>query len=117
MAIALSISSYTSFSSVLSSTVKFRYSLSHTHRPITSLHYNRSNPDPLSSSSKPNRQKEGVGQKKQSEQSKDERPTRGNVVKSFGIPRKDKDFVLDAKDQQVEPSNLQDSAFLNAVVK
>lgn len=37
--------------------------------------------------------------------------------KAFGFLRKNKDHVFDSKDQQVEPSDLQDSAFLNAVVK
>nr|KYP71505.1 hypothetical protein KK1_010768 [Cajanus cajan] len=75
-------------------------------------------PQRVSASSKSNRQKD---KKQQLGQSKDER---GNVVepqtassKSFGIQRKNKDFMFDSKDQQVEPSDLQDSAFLNAVVK
>lgn len=49
-------------------------------------------------------------QKQQLEQSKDERATtRGNVVgpkptsyKPFGTPKKDKDYVVDYKDQQVQ---------------
>ncbi|KAH1227283.1 Protease Do-like 2, chloroplastic [Glycine max] len=122
---AVALTSCISSSSVLFSTVKFRYSLR--HRPIVASFYNNNN-YPLrlssssSSSSKSNRQKEGVGQKKQS---KDERPARGNVLepqqtsssKPFGIQRKNKDLIFDSKDQQVEPSALQDSAFLNAVVK
>ncbi|KAG5002678.1 hypothetical protein AAZX31_10G021500 [Glycine max] len=121
---AVALTSCISSSSVLFSTVKFRYSLR--HRPIVaSFHNNNNYPLRLSSSSsssKSNRQKEGVGQKKQS---KDERPARGNVLepqqtsssKPFGIQRKNKDLIFDSKDQQVEPSALQDSAFLNAVVK
>ncbi|XVF32691.1 hypothetical protein REPUB_Repub17cG0104600 [Reevesia pubescens] len=38
--------------------------------------------------------------------------------KSFGMQRKDKkEFQLDSREQQVEPGNLQDAAFLSAVVK
>lgn len=39
------------------------------------------------------------------------------AFKSFGMQRKDKEFQLDSKEPQVEPGNLQDTAFLNAVVK
>ncbi|KAL3033619.1 hypothetical protein AAZX31_02G145900 [Glycine max] len=122
---AVALSSCTSLSSVLFSTVKFRYSLR--HRPIVvSFHCNNhplrvSSSSSSSSSSKSNRKKEGAGHKKQS---KDERPARGNVLESqptsskpFGIQRKNKDLIFDSKDQQVEQSILQDSAFLNAVVK
>ncbi|KAG5051870.1 hypothetical protein JHK87_004068 [Glycine soja] len=139
---AVALSSCTSLSSVLFSTVKFRYSLR--HRPIVaSFHCNnhplRVSSSSSSSSSKSNRKKEGAGHKKQS---KDERPARGNVLESqptsskpFGIQRKNKDLIFDSKDQQVllwrlrsehvrtevslrvEQSILQDSAFLNAVVK
>ncbi|XP_061351025.1 protease Do-like 2, chloroplastic isoform X2 [Gastrolobium bilobum] len=109
--------SCTSSFSVLSSTVKLRYSHRHRHRhihiPINSIHYN-SNPQRLSSSPKSNRQ-EGVGQKKQLRQLKDERHGRGNVVEPQ--PNSYNEFMFDSEDQQVEPSNLQDSAFLNAVVK
>ncbi|KAK7277709.1 hypothetical protein RJT34_22724 [Clitoria ternatea] len=114
---AVTLSTCTSLSSVLFSTVKFRYS--YTYTPIVASFTCSSH-----RLSKSNRQKEGAGQKKQLGQYKDERPTRGNVVepqstssKSFGIPRKNRDIMFDSKDQQVEPSNLQDSAFLNAVVK
>ncbi|KAK7355753.1 hypothetical protein VNO80_15014 [Phaseolus coccineus] len=117
---AVALSSCISLSSALFSTVKFRCSFR--QRPIiTSIRCNHSH-RLSSSSSKSNRQKEGPSHKKQ--QSKDERPSRGNVVepqptssKAFGILRKNKDHVFDSKDQQVEPSDLQDSAFLNAVVK
>ena len=61
--------------------------------------------------------KEGAGQKKQSGQCKDERPGRGNVVgpqpasyKSFGISRKDKEFIFDSKDQQVQTQWLNSSS-------
>lgn len=45
-------------------------------------------------------QNESVLQKKQLEPSKDERP-KPTPYKSSGIPRKDKDFVVDFKDYQV----------------
>ncbi|BAT95666.1 hypothetical protein LR48_Vigan02g110000 [Vigna angularis] len=116
---AVALSSCTSLSSVLFSTVKFRCSFG--QRPIiASIRCNHSL-RLSSSSSKSNRQKEGAGHKKQ--HSKDERPSRGNAVepqptssKAFGILRRNKE-MFDSKDQQVEPSDLQDSAFLNAVVK
>ncbi|KAL9318361.1 hypothetical protein ACSQ67_014878 [Phaseolus vulgaris] len=117
---AVALSSCIPLSSALFSTVKSRCSFR--QRPIiTSIRCNHSH-RLSSSSSKSNRQKEGPSHKKQ--QSKDERPSRGNVVepqptssKAFGFLRKNKDHVFDSKDQQVEPSDLQDSAFLNAVVK
>ncbi|XP_014513596.1 protease Do-like 2, chloroplastic isoform X1 [Vigna radiata var. radiata] len=116
---AVALSSFTSLSSVLFSTVKFRCSFG--QRPIiSSIRCNHSH-RLSSSSSKSNRQKEGAAHKKQ--HSKDERPSRGNAVepqptssKAFGILRRNKE-MFDSKDQQVEPSDLQDSAFLNAVVK
>ncbi|RDX90959.1 hypothetical protein CR513_27124, partial [Mucuna pruriens] len=101
---AVALSSCTWLSSVVFSTVKFRYSV----RQRTIIHCNH----------KSNRQKEGVAHKKQSKDS------RGNVLepqptssKAFGIQKKNKEPMFDSKDQQVEPSDLQDSAFLNAVVK
>ncbi|KAF1880761.1 hypothetical protein Lal_00011820 [Lupinus albus] len=121
MAIALWSCTTSSLSSVLWSTVKLRYSHV-SYRPIISLHYNHaratSNPHPPSSSSKSNTQQK----KKKKKQSKDERgnvdkPQPASSYKGFGIPRKDKDSVFDSKDQQVEPSNIQNAAFLNAVVK
>lgn len=100
---AVALSSCTSLSSVLFSTVKFRCSFG--QRPIiASIRCNHSH-RLSSSSSKSNRQKEGAGHKKQ--HSKDERPSRGNVVepqptssKAFGILRKNKE-MFDSKDQQV----------------
>uniref|UniRef100_A0A2N9GTL8 Protease Do-like PDZ domain-containing protein n=1 Tax=Fagus sylvatica TaxID=28930 RepID=A0A2N9GTL8_FAGSY len=78
-------------------------------------------------------QNEGVPSKKTLRRSKDERPCsyadgnsgKGNVgrlqstaFKSFGTQRKDnKEFLIDMKEQQVEPGNLQGADFLNAVVK
>ncbi|KAH1261583.1 Protease Do-like 2, chloroplastic [Glycine max] len=109
---AVALSSCTSLSSVLPIVVSFHCN-NHPLRVSSS--------SSSSSSSKSNRKKEGAGHKKQS---KDERPARGNVLESqptsskpFGIQRKNKDLIFDSKDQQVEQSILQDSAFLNAVVK
>ncbi|KAI5399240.1 protease Do-like 2, chloroplastic isoform X1 [Lathyrus oleraceus] len=124
MAVALS-GCCSMFSVITTSTVSFRYSHSHstTHRPFISIRCSRtpSNSDP---NFKAQFQKDDVWQKNQLElSSKDERPTGGNVVpasyKSFGISKKNKDFVAEFGDQQfqVESSNLQDSDFLNAVVK
>ncbi|CAL0316187.1 unnamed protein product [Lupinus luteus] len=120
MAIALWSCTTTSLSSALWSTVKLRYSQV-SYRPIVSLHHKHaratSNPhSPSPSSSKSNTQQ------KKKKQSKDERgnavkPQPASSYKGFGIPRKDKDPVFDSKDQQVEPSNIQNAAFLNAVVK
>jgi len=101
---AVALSSCISLSSALFSTVKFRCSFG--QRPIiTSIRCNHSH-RLSSSSSKSNRQKEGAGHKKQ--QSKDERPSRGNVVepqptssKAFGLLRRNKDHTFDSKDQQV----------------
>lgn len=112
---AVALSSYCSMFSVLSSsTVKFRYSRRHTHtptqRPFISIHCSRT----PSSNSDPNFK----GQNSLELSSKEERSTGGNVVPaSFKSSRKNKDFVVDSKDQQGESSVLQDSAFLNAVVK
>ncbi|KAF1878401.1 hypothetical protein Lal_00047069 [Lupinus albus] len=114
----------TSLSSALWSTVKFQYS---SHKPILSLHYNhaRSTSNSRLSSTKSNAQqkREGVVVQKK-KQSKDERgnvakPQQASSSKGFGITRNDKDSVFASNDQQfqVEPSNIQNAAFLNAVVK
>ncbi|XP_050266586.1 protease Do-like 2, chloroplastic isoform X1 [Quercus robur] len=83
--------------------------------------------------SRSHREKEAVPQKKTLRRSSDERPCsyadgnsgKGNVgrfqssaFKSFGTQRKDnKEILFDMKEQQVQPGNLQEAAFLNAVVK
>ncbi|XP_019441795.1 PREDICTED: protease Do-like 2, chloroplastic isoform X2 [Lupinus angustifolius] len=119
MAIPLWSCTTSSLSSALWSTVKLRYSQV-SYRPIVSLHYKNaratSNPHPPSSKSNT--------QQKKKKQLKDEggnlvKPQPASSYKGFGIPRKDKDSVFDSKDQQfqVEPSNIQSAAFLNAVVK
>ncbi|KAI4349597.1 hypothetical protein L6164_010164 [Bauhinia variegata] len=128
--------------SVVSSSVKFPYSLSShscfriSQKPIASFsssHKRRaSNLDRDTSLPKFSREKEAVSQKKYPGRSKDERPSiytdsrcgRGDAAgpqpsgyKPFGMPRKDKEFPIDLKDERVEPSNIQETAFLNAVVK
>ncbi|KAI9119340.1 hypothetical protein K1719_010015 [Acacia pycnantha] len=130
--------------SVLSSTVKFSCSVSSlsyfpsSHTPITSRafafgHKRRdSNSEGASSSRKSNIQKEAFAHKKHSWRSKDERlflladggSGRRDVAglqptahKPFGMPRKEKEFLIDSKEQQVEQNNIQDADFLNAVVK
>ncbi|XP_054811200.1 protease Do-like 2, chloroplastic [Prosopis cineraria] len=139
MAVAVS-----SIFSVLSSTVKFSCSTSSlsyfpsSHAHVTSRafvfgHKRRdTNSDGALSSPKSNIQKEGFGQKKYSGRSKDERlflyadggSGRRGVVglqptahKPFGMPRKENEFLIDSKEPQAEPSNIQDADFLNAVVK
>ncbi|XP_028762295.1 protease Do-like 2, chloroplastic [Neltuma alba] len=139
MAVAVS-----SLFSVLSSTVKFSCSISSqscfpsSHAPVTSRafvlgHKRRdSNSEGASSSPKSNTQIEAFAQKKHPGRSKDERLAlyadggsgRRDMVglqpiahKPFGMPRKDKEFLIDSKEQLVEPSSIQDGDFLNAVVK
>ncbi|GLT57337.1 hypothetical protein SLA2020_303160 [Shorea laevis] len=128
--------------SVLTSTVKFRR-FATSQRSIGSITpkaiNNRSRASSpkrgsssSSSSAKSNREKEAVPQKIPG-RSNDERPYsyadgnsgRGDIkrcqstsFKSYGTQKKDKkEFLFDMKEQQVEPGNLQDGAFLNAVVK
>ncbi|KAI4301339.1 hypothetical protein L6164_034627 [Bauhinia variegata] len=141
----VAVSSCSCIFSAVSSAVKFRYSLSSqsrfviAQRPIASVssrainHKRRvSNPDRDASSPKSNEQKEAVPQKKYPGRSKDGRSSiysdggsgKGDAAgpqptayRPFGIPRNDKEFIIDSKDQQVEPSYIQDTAFLNAVVK
>ncbi|XP_021279604.1 protease Do-like 2, chloroplastic isoform X1 [Herrania umbratica] len=136
--------------SVLSSTVKFRYSVSYHRRLATSTSTSQASLDALSpkatndkkralktsSSTSPrkfNAEKDPVSQKNLPRRSKDEKSSlyadgisgRGDMgrpqstgFKSFSTQRKDKkEFQLDSREQQVEPGNLQDATFLNAVVK
>ncbi|PON96662.1 Peptidase S1C [Trema orientale] len=127
--------------SVLTSTVKLRCCVSTQRRfatvqpPFCSLTPNRKGSSSSSSSAKSSREKEpGSGKEfRGRSSSKNEWATlyadgykgRGDVgqpqttaYKPFGMQRKDKkEFVFDGKEQQVEPGNLQDTAFLNAVVK
>ncbi|XP_022727449.1 protease Do-like 2, chloroplastic isoform X2 [Durio zibethinus] len=132
--------------SVLSSTVKFRYSVScrrrvaTSHAPLNALSpkatNNRKRALKRSSSTSPlksNAEKDSASQKKLPGRPKDEKSSlyadgisgRGDTgrpqltgFKSFGTQRKDKkEFQLDPREQQVEPGHLQDAIFLNAVVK
>nr|XP_023914053.1 protease Do-like 2, chloroplastic isoform X1 [Quercus suber]POF08635.1 protease do-like 2, chloroplastic [Quercus suber] len=130
--------------SALSSTVKSRYSLAAAtsqHRfstSCTSISSNHNHSHSRTSSnpnngSRSHREKEAIPQKKTLRRSSDERPcsytdgnsAKGNVgrfqssaFKSFGTQRKDnKEILFDMKEQQVQPGNLQEADFLNAVVK
>ncbi|XWS31657.1 hypothetical protein CRYUN_Cryun23aG0095100 [Craigia yunnanensis] len=133
--------------SVLSSTVKFGYSVScHRHLATSTSHAslnalspkatnNKKRAPKKSSSTSPrkfNAGKDSVSQKKLPGRSEDEKSSlyadvtsgRGDIgrlhstgFKSFGTQRKDKEFQLDSREQKVEPGILQDATFLNAVVK
>ncbi|EXC34685.1 hypothetical protein L484_020454 [Morus notabilis] len=86
-----------------------------------------------SSSDKSNRERDFVSEKEFRSKSKDEsaylyangckgggdiRKPQTTAYKPFGMQRKEKrEFMSDSKEQQVEPGNFQDAAFLNAVVK
>ncbi|KAF2314949.1 hypothetical protein GH714_037280 [Hevea brasiliensis] len=121
--------------SVLTSSVKFccysspQHRLLSSHRTIGSVASNAINhkrrPSKRGSSSsidKANRDKEGASHYKSPGKSKDERyyscgdggergKAQSMAYKSFGMQRKDK------KEHQAEAGNLQEAAFLNAVVK
>ncbi|KAI5599374.1 hypothetical protein BDE02_02G191700 [Populus trichocarpa] len=128
--------------SVLTSTVKFRCCVSSQRYLATSHHSIASvtckavvNHKRRPSSNRDRELKEGVSQKKSSRKSKDERSyilddddgirgkrkagrSQSAAFKSFGGQRKDKnESKFDMKEQQVEPQNLKDAAFLDAVVK
>ncbi|KAK4558593.1 hypothetical protein RGQ29_008059 [Quercus rubra] len=131
--------------SALSSTVKSRYSLAAAasqHRfttsrtsigSISSKHSHSRTSSKSDNGSRSHREKEAVPQKKTPRRSSNERPCsyadgnsgKGNVgrfqssaFKSFGTQRKDnKEILFDMKEQQVQPGNLQEAAFFNAVVK
>ncbi|KAJ6686541.1 PROTEASE DO-LIKE 2 CHLOROPLASTIC [Salix purpurea] len=123
------------FFSVLTSSVKFRCRVSSQRYLATSHHSIASvtckavsNHKRRPSSNRDRELKEGVSQKKSSRKSKDDdygisgkRKAGGSqsaAFKSFGAQRKDKkEFKFDIKEQQVEPNNLKDAAFLDAVVK
>ncbi|XP_024450990.1 protease Do-like 2, chloroplastic isoform X3 [Populus trichocarpa] len=128
--------------SVLTSTVKFRCCVSSQRYLATSHHSIASvtckavvNHKRRPSSNRDRELKEGVSQKKSSRKSKDERSyilddddgirgkrkagrSQSAAFKSFGGQRKDKnESKFDMKEQQIEPQNLKDAAFLDAVVK
>uniref|UniRef100_A0A5B7A483 Putative DEGP protease 2 isoform 1 n=1 Tax=Davidia involucrata TaxID=16924 RepID=A0A5B7A483_DAVIN len=139
----MAIAAATSWFSELTSTANSRYSLS-SHRLFATSHtptrllipkaINQKKTTAKKAPSSPRKstpQKEAISQKKFSGKSKDERSdsnadensgnmgrSQSTAFKSFGMQRKDtKGFLYDLKDQQVETGNLQDAAFLNAVVK
>ncbi|XP_061968723.1 protease Do-like 2, chloroplastic isoform X2 [Populus nigra] len=127
--------------SVLTSTVKFRCCVSSqrylatSHHSIASVTCKAVVNHKRRPSSNRDRELEGVSQKKSSRKSKDERSyilddddgirgkrkagrSQSAAFKSFGGQRKDKnESKFDMKEQQVEPQNLKDAAFLDAVVK
>ncbi|KAB5569409.1 hypothetical protein DKX38_003202 [Salix brachista] len=123
------------FFSVLTSSVKFRCCVSSQRYLATSHHSIASvtckavaNHKRRPSSNRDRELKEGVSQKKSLRKSKDDddgisgkRKAGGSqsaAFKSIGAQRKDKkEFKFDIKEQQVEPNNLKDAAFLDAVVK
>ncbi|GMN38139.1 hypothetical protein TIFTF001_007373 [Ficus carica] len=131
--------------SVLTSTVKLRCSVSTPRRSATfqgsvcsvapKAANRRHSRKGSSSPDKSNRERELVSRKefRSKSSSKDESAflyadgykCKGDVgkpqttaYKPFGIQRREKkESVFDSKEQQLEPGNLQDAAFLNAVVK
>lgn len=118
---AIAVANYC-FSAVASS-VKFPCSISYQRRLATSHtslasanHKNqnfKSSPSTSKSSTTdrkfPGRSKDGRGETERSQ---------STAFKSFGAQRKDKkEFQFDSKEQLSESGNLQDAAFLNAVVK
>ncbi|KAL3605020.1 hypothetical protein D5086_005879 [Populus alba] len=128
--------------SLLTYTVKFRCCVS-SQRYLAKSHHSIAsvtckavvNHKRRPSSNRDGELKEGVSQKKSSRKSKDERSyilddddgirgkrkagrSQSAAFKSFGGQRKDKkEPKFDMKEQQVEPQNLKDAAFLDAVVK
>ncbi|KAK1558508.1 hypothetical protein Q3G72_003163 [Acer saccharum] len=107
--------------SVLNSTVKLRCSISSQrclalpHASIVSNNKNFKTPSPSTSKPTtadrkfPRRSKDGGG---------DNEHSKSSAFKSSGVQRKDKkEFRLSFKEQQIDATNLQDAAFLNAVVK
>ncbi|KAK3193968.1 hypothetical protein Dsin_025278 [Dipteronia sinensis] len=106
--------------SVLNSTVKLRCSISpqrrlaQPHASIVSNNKNFKTPSPSTSKPTtadrkfPRRSKDGGG---------DNEHSKSSAFKSPGVQRKDKEFRLSFKEQQIDATNLQDAAFLNAVVK
>ncbi|KAI5565268.1 hypothetical protein POPTR_014G135200v4 [Populus trichocarpa] len=124
--------------SVVTSTVKFRCCVPSQPYLATSQHSVASVncKAVVNRSRRPGEHKEGVSQKKSPGKSKDKRSSlhdedddgisgkrnagksQSMAFKSFGAQRKDKkEFKFDMKEQQFEPQNLKDAAFLDAVVK
>ncbi|XP_011033618.1 PREDICTED: protease Do-like 2, chloroplastic [Populus euphratica] len=124
--------------SVVTSTVKFRCCVPSQPYLATSQHSIASVTCKavVNRRRRPGKYKEGVSQKKSPGKSKDKRSSlhdedddgitgkrnagksQSMAFKSFGAQRKDKkEFKFDMKEQQFEPQNLKDAAFLDAVVK
>lgn len=118
---AIAVANYC-FSAVISS-VKFSCStssqrrLATSHTSLASANHKNQNFKNSPSTSKssttdwkfPGRSKDGKGETERSQ---------STAFKSFGTQRKDKkEFQFDSKEQLSESGNLQDAAFLNAVVK
>ncbi|XP_061962394.1 protease Do-like 2, chloroplastic [Populus nigra] len=124
--------------SVVTSTVKFRCCVPSQPYLATSQHSVASVTCKavVNRSRRPGEHKERVSQKKSPGKSKDKRSSlhdedddgisgkrnagksQSMAFKSFGAQRKDKkEFKFDMKEQQFEPQNLKDAAFLDAVVK
>ncbi|KAL9435764.1 hypothetical protein AB3S75_021934 [Citrus x aurantiifolia] len=118
---AIAVANYC-FSAVISS-VKFSCStssqrrLATSHTSLASANHKNQNFKNSPSTSKssttdwkfPGRSKDGKGETERSQ---------STAFKSFGAQRKDKkEFQFDSKEQLSESGNLQDAAFLNAVVK
>ncbi|XP_030946921.1 protease Do-like 2, chloroplastic isoform X3 [Quercus lobata] len=144
MAVTVAICCFSALSSTVKSRYSLAAAAASQHRfstsrtSIGSISSNHSHSHSRTSSnpkngSRSHREKEAVPQKKTPRRSSDERPCsyadgnsgKGNVgrfqssaFKSFGTQRKDnKEILFDMKEQQVQPGNLQEAAFLNAVVK
>ncbi|XP_044494066.1 protease Do-like 2, chloroplastic [Mangifera indica] len=125
MAMAIAVAN--SCSSSLNSSVKFRYSNSSRRHNSALQSLATLNPHPANQNKKnfkkaPSTSKISAPERKFPRRSSDDRVDVGlsqsTAFKSFGAQRKDrKELQLDSKEQQVEPGNLQDAAFLNAVVK
>ncbi|KAL9347822.1 hypothetical protein Peur_059188 [Populus x canadensis] len=124
--------------SVVTSTVKFRCCVPSQPYLATSQHSIASVTCKavVNRRRRPGEHKEGVSQKKSPGKSKDKRSSlhdedddgisgkrnagksQSMAFKAFGAQRKDKkEFKFDMKEQQFEPQNLKDAAFLDAVVK
>ncbi|GAV79076.1 Trypsin domain-containing protein/PDZ_2 domain-containing protein, partial [Cephalotus follicularis] len=116
---------------VLTSTVKFGFNFScqrrfatlHRSLPQATNQRRKASPSSLGNS---NTENDAVFQKKISGRSYDADGNSGKhdtgrsqktAFKSFGTQRKEKELQSDTKEQQAETGNLQDAAFLNAVVK
>ncbi|XP_050236501.1 protease Do-like 2, chloroplastic isoform X2 [Mercurialis annua] len=117
----------------LTSTIKFRcYASSQrhlattSHRSITAItaseHSKRRGSSSSSTDKANSKNKETASQKKKYRNgnggSSESEKAQSTAYRSFGLQRKDKkEFQFDSNEHQIESGNLQDMAFLNAVVK